>query len=408
MKLLFISNLYPPLSLGGYEQICHDIAVGLRARGHQITILTSSYQLSEAPANEPYVRRRMKLGKTWDGKVATSLPWLASNRFDLEVHNSSAVKQSIQELQPDLTVIWGGTNLGSTFFSTALQYSHVAFYLSDFWLIDTLAVDQELSVRASARFIYRFFLSLLGPSRTRVCGENFMFCSKSLRQAYEDRAGNLTNCTVIYHGISPSVFPQHPQHIIHREETDPFRILYVGQLRQAKGVITLINALAKLRSAAFLNVTLTLVGPTPDSEFNTQLERQVQELNLVDVVEFAGIYSREHLSNVYASHDLMVFPSEWSEPFSVTLLEGLATGIPVVASLAGGSAEIIRHSENALAFRAGDANDLAEKMARALGDPIMASRLGLEAAREVREYFTIEREVEYVETFLSGLAGAPK
>lgn len=404
MKLLFISNLYPPLSIGGYEQICHDVATALRKRGHQITILTSLYLSDEAPDSEPAVRRQMKLHKTWEGKNDGSIPWLASNRFDLELHNSNAVRRAIHDLQPDLVVIWGGINIGSTFFSTALQYARVAFYLSDYWLSDILAIDREISIRASVRSVYRSILSLFGASRAKVPGKNFMLCSESLRRSYEDRVGHLETSQVIYHGVSSEMFPHQRQHLIHRARNEPFRILYVGQIREEKGISTLIRALAEMRTnTEFNDATLTLVGPTPSEDYAHYTQQFVKRLDLTDAIIFTGTHPRSQLAAIYAAHDILAFPSEWAEPFSVTLLEGMSTGIPVVASLAGGSAEIIRDGENALAFNAGNATDLAAKMTILMRDRAFASRLGATAATLVREEFSVEREVDNIEGFLQSL-----
>lgn len=48
MKVLFLSNFYPPVSRGGFEEWCQEVADGLVARGHEVTVLTSDYKRADA------------------------------------------------------------------------------------------------------------------------------------------------------------------------------------------------------------------------------------------------------------------------------------------------------------------------------------------------------------------------
>ena len=61
MNLLFISNLYPPHHLGGYELLCHEVATLLIARGHTVEVLTSTYGVTPEEPNEPGVHRKLRL-----------------------------------------------------------------------------------------------------------------------------------------------------------------------------------------------------------------------------------------------------------------------------------------------------------------------------------------------------------
>ena len=52
MRLLFVSDLYPPCDVGGYEQWCHEVATHLRRRGHTVSVLTSRYGAAKRPAGD--------------------------------------------------------------------------------------------------------------------------------------------------------------------------------------------------------------------------------------------------------------------------------------------------------------------------------------------------------------------
>lgn len=62
MRILFLTNFYPPASRGGYEQWCQEVGDGLRARGHEVTILTSAHERDNLKSPDPrWVRRELHL-----------------------------------------------------------------------------------------------------------------------------------------------------------------------------------------------------------------------------------------------------------------------------------------------------------------------------------------------------------
>ena len=60
MNLLFISNLYPPHHISGYEMLCHEAATHLKMRGHRVSVLTSTYGVARRQ-DEPGIYRRLEL-----------------------------------------------------------------------------------------------------------------------------------------------------------------------------------------------------------------------------------------------------------------------------------------------------------------------------------------------------------
>jgi hypothetical protein len=61
MRILFLTNFYPPARPGGYTQWCHEVAERLQARGHRTGVLTSNYELAKAPADEQNIYRLLHL-----------------------------------------------------------------------------------------------------------------------------------------------------------------------------------------------------------------------------------------------------------------------------------------------------------------------------------------------------------
>lgn len=100
------------------------------------------------------------------------------------------------------------------------------------------------------------------------------------------------------------------------------RLLFVGKLREYKGVKYLIEAIKDL------DVDLTIVG---DGENKIVLSKQVELLNIVDKVEFKSKLSNEDLATCYTKSDVFVLPSiNEAEAFGVVQLEAMANGLPVI------------------------------------------------------------------------------
>src|SRR5437762_996373 len=129
MRILFISNLYPPYAIGGYEQACFDVTAGLRARGHEVHVLTSAFQ---RPANAPCeagVYRRLKLQSNWDLPLPAKTPWTAPNPIALSWHNVRTARQELARIRPEIVMVWNGWNLGDPFLAAVERYRPVVYYL---------------------------------------------------------------------------------------------------------------------------------------------------------------------------------------------------------------------------------------------------------------------------------------
>ena len=114
------------------------------------------------------------------------------------------------------------------------------------------------------------------------------------------------------------------------EASEAVRLLYVGRLIPLKGVGVLLSALAGLS-----NVTLTVAGDGPEAE---RLAGLAGEYGMS--VRFHGNVAHEELPELYRAHDAFVLPSR-NEGMSNTVLEAMASGLPVIVTDVGGTAELV-------------------------------------------------------------------
>jgi L-malate glycosyltransferase len=138
-----------------------------------------------------------------------------------------------------------------------------------------------------------------------------------------------------------------------------FRIGVVGQLIPRKGQDIVLAALPRIIEAV-PSVEVVLVGGNPfdsESDYVRELHRQVDESPLLHKHISLCPYNSAILS-LYSTLSAIVIPSR-GEAFGRVALEAMRTGCPVIAADTAGLTETIRHRENGLLFRVGDADDLA-------------------------------------------------
>lgn len=139
-------------------------------------------------------------------------------------------------------------------------------------------------------------------------------------------------------------------------EADRIRLLYVGYLRDSKGVRHLVDAMESLPEG----FELTIVGGGPEEEC---LRKRAASSVAANRVELTGQVPYDRVEQAYADADVFVHPGVWPEPFGRTILEAMQAGLPVVATNIGGPAETVPQRE--LLCEPGNPRALADAVERA-------------------------------------------
>jgi glycosyltransferase involved in cell wall biosynthesis len=171
--------------------------------------------------------------------------------------------------------------------------------------------------------------------------------------------------------------------LLARLPREPF-ILFVGAFRRLKGIHELIAAHERLSSAP----PLVLVGiKTPDTP--TSFPPGVTALTAVPHATVMAMWERALFG---------VFPSKWPEPLATVVHEAMSRGRPVIGTTPGGHEDMIDDGQTGLLVPGGDADALAEAMARLVDDQALRDRLGREAKRRASR-FKPEAVVPQLERF---------
>jgi glycosyltransferase involved in cell wall biosynthesis len=159
----------------------------------------------------------------------------------------------------------------------------------------------------------------------------------------------------------------------------------VGRIAQWKGQHVFVRALAELRRE-FPDTRGRVVGSAMFGEdaYEQRLRDLVAELGLADAVHFTGFV--EHVEDELAKLDVLVHASVVPEPFGQVVVEGMAAGLPVIATDAGGPAEIITDGVDGLLVAPGDVAALTAALRRLVLDQKLRARLGTAATRTVQGF----------------------
>lgn len=196
--------------------------------------------------------------------------------------------------------------------------------------------------------------------------------------------------TTIYNGIEPSGFktadPFAPDWAAFRRafRLSPEAVVVgtVARLIPAKGVHVLIEAAEQLRQT-LPDVRWVIVG---DGPARAELESRVRERDLNEFVRFLGF--RNDVPRMLSTWNLFVLPS-LSEGQSVTALEAMASGLPVIASRVGGLPEVVVDGRTGLLFPAEEHKALADAVIHVLSNPSAARAMGVAGRQRVATHFSL-------------------
>jgi glycosyltransferase involved in cell wall biosynthesis len=162
----------------------------------------------------------------------------------------------------------------------------------------------------------------------------------------------------------------------------------LGRLDEPKkGLRTFLAAAARI-SVAEPRARFVLVG---DGPARAELERRAGSLGIRERVRFHG--EEPSPERLLPGLDILAQPSLW-EGFGLSVVEAMASGVPVVASRVGGIPEAARDDREAVLVPPGDATRLAESIVALLRDPQRAARLGAAGRARVLEEFSLDRLVD--------------
>jgi len=367
MKIVVISNLFPPYMRGGAERIAADVSCALARAGHEVVVITSGPKKSGARKYSVEQDRYegLKVFRFYPQNLYFTLDdfkqsylirliWHILDAFN--TYSAAVVGKILKKEKPDLVITHNLKGLGLLIpwriRRLGLKQIHV---LHDVQLVEPSGLI--MAMRESwlgARIIQR--LSTFVTRRLFKSPYLVVSPTEWLKNFYASRGFFLESKWLIL---------MNPVEVDSREVavSVPPRFVFVGQMEEHKGIQTLLKAFREVKQSASFQAALDVVGD------GTLLERLQAEYGLLAGVTFHGRLPKEKVNNLLLGATALVFPSECLENAPGAVLESLALHVPVMASDVGGVSELVCENKSGWLLPAGQVDRWALELRRVAEHP---------------------------------------
>jgi len=354
VNILFV---IPRMGVGGAERVIVTLCRGLQARGHQVSVASEGGAYADLLSAQEGVPQHMVPGMA--GKDPRSL-----------LRSALALRELIDRIRPDI--------INAHAYSTVLV-AHAARRFARHR--PPLTFTLHAPVRHQSYYV-------MGPTLNHLVDDLSAVCAFSRRQLYEHGLPQGRG-TVLYNGIDQTWLA--PLDAIEARPVvgsrSPIRAGVLARLIEAKGVQSLIEALALLKAKGDHRYTLEVAG---DGPYRGELERLARTHGLADRVTFQG--RRDDAAAFLDGIDLYILPS-YAEAFPVSILEAMARGIPVLSSAVGGVPEVVTEGRTGYMFPTRHVPALVRALERIADEPEKTAAVRREARALVEAKYLTEHMV---------------
>jgi len=392
VHILIENNIYPPIQAGGAEIIVANLAEGLAARGHRVTVVSTC-----SPSDEPYpieTRNGVEIIRFFPKNLYWH--WERQNHKGYEkalwhlrdAWNKDAgrkFQQIITEQKPDIlhthlldgmsAILWRKARMAGI---PTIHTAHDYHLLCPRALLLTKSLKICTKPQITCQIYRKFHL--------HTTKDIDLFCSPSkflLNKHLEARI-KAKNAKVVSNGIAL------PSQNNKQEKTNRAvkKFLFPARLTTEKGCEVLMNAIKLL--PADLKFELAIAGKGDYAEKFIELAQQDKR------IKYLGYISGEQKEEVFASSDWLIIPSIWYENAPVVIVEAAAYGLGVIGSDIGAIPEFVEHEKTGFLFTAGDQKSLANSIICAVKDQEILPNLA-KNTKQILTTVSIENMVESYE-----------
>jgi glycogen(starch) synthase len=390
MRILVVSNLFPPEFLGGYELGCAQMVEALRAKGHSVKVVTSMSARGDV-GNDDQLARVLELPPIYDGSRVGAIHPAVLAHFHLvsstvNAANVHALAGIIEEYEPDVAYLWNLLGIGGLGVLGLLRHLGVPWVWHIMDIVPRLlcGVGDDAMPQIAREF------GAFAEGRYIVC---------STHVAEEIRACNLDLGSEV-HLLRNWVTVAPPAR---REEFfagGELRMMCaVGLLGEHKGTDILIEVAARLHDLGYANFSLDIYGHERDPRFR----RMLHEREVAETVRFMGSRSQPELLELYSAYDVFAFPTWAREPFGFAPLEAAACGCVPLFSADCGIAEWLVDDLHCLKADRG-VEAFAQRIVQILRREVDIGAIGRRAQAVVCEDFHLDTVAPRTEKILGDAA----
>ncbi len=368
MRIAIFSDTFPPQA-NGVANVVYQSAKSLADLGHQVAVFTVSKNFFAK-----------QLGTDTKNLTIISLPSVpalayANERFHIPL---SATFHRLKKFNPDIihthTPFGAGWMAvrGAKILKTPLVGTHHTFY--DHYL-KHVKMDYKWAKKASWRYTVGFYNHChLVLSPTQALAETLL--SKGLKKPV----------AIIQNSIDTNLFRPVSDTAIKDQLKSQFgikgrSIVYMGRVSYEKNIDQVLKAFA-LMVKEIADFKLMIVGDGPERK---NLEKLAENLGIKNNVIFTGFLYKEDLVRALQANDIFITASK-SENMPLSVLEAMATGLPVITVKEKGLGEIVKENVNGFFAETDNPKDVAEKTLKLLTDSRLIEKFSIASRNLALEY----------------------
>lgn len=416
-RFCFLTQEYPPGTVGGTARYVHEMAVGMAALGHDVHVLTMTVEQSRVDFEDGVWVHRL-------------VPGYAPLHSAKAAAFADAISRDTP-LGPVPDGIWRACVTRLAYLDWLNERKRIDCVYSLIWDCEGAAIlrDGRFPLVVGLQTTLAFWLD---NNPERRADESFMASFARPMLALE--AEMLTSCAAI-HAISRNILldieHRYDVAIAPRASVVPLgfddlaslarvppsdhapgidkRVLFVGRLEARKGIDVLLSVGPEILRR-FPNVRFDIVGndrlPGPGGRtYRDAFEQSGVPDDLHDRIVFHGDVDGERLRGFYSSCDVFVAPSRY-ESFGIIFVEAMMFAKPVIGCLVGGIPEVIDDRVTGLLAVPGDADSLSECLTQLLSDADLCARMGNAGRRRYESQFGKAQMVRTVAALMTSVAAA--
>lgn len=369
MRVLVISNLYPPDFLGGYEIGCMRVVDFLLAAGHTVKVLTSipPTKVLDEPS---HVCRELELSDIYRQKTDVEMQ-IGARLYN--ARNASIIEGYLQTGEWDVVYAFNLLGLGALQIIDCLNSGGIPWV----WhLMDRVPFDMMRDVPSLSLAMFE------SGARRTVKASTFIFMSRRLRCEISNDGISLEGNVAYVPGWYADEELPFKQELGNPDGSCKF--VSVGTLSFEKGTDLILDAASILKNERNVSVDIDLYGPGDLGKY----KKRIEDLGLKECVKVCGIVSPKDVARILPNYSVFLFPTWSREPFGFVALESVMCGLAPIITMGAGVTEFLIENAHYLSIERNPLS-LAEKMEILLKDERRRKSISANAQTYVRDNFRL-------------------
>lgn len=401
MKILYLTDEFPPENFGGAGIVAYDFANAVAKKGHEVFVITTTRKRF---LERESVFEGLKVFRLYSG-------YPVFLRHYISIYNPFLIfkiKKIFKKIKPDII---HAHNIHSHISYAVLKLAKKQGCRVFLTAHDTMLVSYdknyfpcgEKKFRITAWQNIKTAGKRYNPFRNLAIKKYLHYVDKifAISQTLKNfLAQNGIDSVVLHNGVNVEdwINPAF-------EKITDFRgkygiegkkiILFGGRFSGAKGGKQILRAFSWLvKNCPAEDVVLLVVGRK--DQYAEKMAALVKELEIDDKVLFTGWLNREEIKKAFFASDICVTPSVYFDPFNLFNIEAMAAGKPVVGTCFGGTPEIVVDGQTGYIANPVDHEEFGKKIRDILSDKNKAEIFGKNGRKRVEEFFSLNKQAEKI------------